>query len=143
VWVVWKDKAPIDIRTPGLERFRVLHGNNSPFVGFQIFRYSSGDPLEFSEPLSFLRIDRNLHACGFRFISSIRTHLTVRGFVVPDAAIAVLFAVMPITSISMVLRHRRRRRAGVCVVCNYDLRATPERCPECGTVPKNFATEAH
>lgn len=41
--------------------------------------------------------------------------------------------VMPGWLLVRVMRRRRRQRdAGRCAGCGYDLRASPERCPECG-----------
>jgi hypothetical protein len=50
----------------------------------------------------------------------------------------VLFAGLAVMPCIWVHRNRhelvhRRQRIGVCVRCGYDLRASPERCPECGT----------
>jgi hypothetical protein len=35
-------------------------------------------------------------------------------------------------------RGQSHRLKGLCSNCGYDLRATPERCPECGTIPSKI-----
>jgi hypothetical protein len=43
-------------------------------------------------------------------------------------------ALLPFLAAARRLRGRFRTRAGRCRRCGYDLRATPDRCPECGSV---------
>jgi hypothetical protein len=60
---------------------------------------------------------------------------TLRWFVTfPDFVPAVATAVLPALWLVRALRVRRRSRHGLCPTCGYDVRATPERCPECGHV---------
>jgi hypothetical protein len=51
------------------------------------------------------------------------------------------FAILPLVWLSGRLSSRRAARRGRCPACGYDLRASPDRCPECGVSTPN-ATEA-
>ena len=53
------------------------------------------------------------------------------GKLLPGAAM--VFAIAPVLMLMAFTRRRREKMKGCCVVCGYDLRATPQRCPECGT----------
>jgi hypothetical protein len=59
-----------------------------------------------------------------------------RSLTIPHWALTVAFAALPARGLLSFRRRLQRRRAGLCRACGYDLRATPDRCPECGTVPE-------
>ena len=61
----------------------------------------------------------------------------------PYWLLMLLSAALPTRSFARYQRSRRALRRGRCVFCNYDLRASTERCPECGTpVPKKAEATA-
>jgi hypothetical protein len=87
-------------------------GRHYDLLGFSVYQHTGAPP----RPSTVLRIS------------------------VPCSFLVVLSALQP-------LRWYRRKRADTrnrpvdqifCVNCGYDLRATPDRCPECGVVPKKI-----
>jgi hypothetical protein len=55
-------------------------------------------------------------------------------YAIPYWAILVfILAPFVLSGVYSAIHRRRRIRLSLCACCGYDLRATPERCPECGT----------
>ena len=58
---------------------------------------------------------------------------TVRSAVFYSTALPLILpAILPALWLIRRARQRCQSRAGLCPQCGYDLRATPDRCPECG-----------
>lgn len=52
---------------------------------------------------------------------------------IPHWLLITITALLPVLRQCRTLTRFRRDHPGICGMCGYDLRATPSRCPECGT----------
>src|SRR5438067_12482089 len=80
---------------------------------------------------------------GFAFRWDNRASRTsYRGVAIPIWAVEVTAAIIASWMVRSARRNRRLSMPGICSKCGYDLRATAERCPECGTELKMVAVTA-
>jgi hypothetical protein len=82
----------------------------------------------------------NVVASGGGFILAWRRSgdTVARDLIVPAWSVAIFTALLPMIWVVAFRRARRKKRranTGLCTQCGYDLRATPDKCPECGHVP--------
>jgi hypothetical protein len=119
-------------------------------LGYYIDHYTSSAvvALQHRKPgqsnWNWVTLSRNIRpperTMGFNSRRNTYTYGTNRNWqlFVPHAALCVLTLVLPAFAFVSHRRQTRRSLAGTCLACGYDLRATPDRCPECGTVPANM-----
>jgi hypothetical protein len=61
--------------------------------------------------------------------------MMIRTMLFPWVYVTAMATVCPALLCLRNLTSSRRGKRGLCPVCGYDLRATPDRCPECGMLP--------
>jgi hypothetical protein len=76
---------------------------------------------------------------GFGYSCYYNSSIDVYAIWFPHWFLALILAVLPALRLRNIRRTRRRNRVGLCQRCGYDLRASPDRCPECGHVPNAAA----
>ncbi|MDB5356644.1 MAG: hypothetical protein JWN24_3097 [Phycisphaerales bacterium] len=116
--------------------------------GLKYYRHRACGPEDYLVEVNLVELEQDDRyvewgKMGFAWHSLRRSDGTLHALAVaPFWFIAAATVVLPLGWTARRWRSRIRGRIGRCAACGYDLRATPDRCPECGTVPsgriKNF-----
>ena len=98
-----------------------------------------------SNLLSSTRGNINWRRLGFgyfRWNIGFGVPITIYRISVPTWALCILTLLLPTLWFGQTWKKRHRVKDGLCPTCGYDLRASKDRCPECGTpIPVQTASE--
>ncbi|HEY7119259.1 MAG TPA: hypothetical protein VH475_21900, partial [Tepidisphaeraceae bacterium] len=111
---------------PGTLRIEWKSIVGSGFHDLRVVHRVTRPPARFERMPGEIRLDW----MGFRIVTGERWGDYHRAVFMPFWVALLVTAVLPAT---VCLRRRHRSIDGRCSTCGYDLRATPDRCPECGT----------
>jgi hypothetical protein len=102
--------------------------------------YETQAPFDpYSEPLPLRRPYTDSRLAGVRYFRGEDGEgIYYRGVVLPFSGLTAIIGGMAALALVRgrhIWMRQYRRTNRLCSVCGYDLRATPDRCPECGAVP--------
>ena len=120
----WIESSSGSLATFAISSSEPLHENLSWYW------HIAGVPEPIPEPIQL-----SWGRFGFGVVSKRLGTRHVRATFAPAWSVAVVTAVLPVVRIICRWDRKRRLKPGHCRHCGYDLRATPDRCPECGTIP--------
>ncbi len=123
--LVWGYQINAD-QSGGRPRFKFDHGGYDPSPPSWPLAYDPDTGATGWGPLRWRTHSRSNAAAGERSRS---IHIGVSHWLA-----ALLLLVLPALWLKRFHDARRARNVGLCPTCGYDLRASPERCPECGTI---------